>query len=386
LEPPMAVSDGRLQTAISDSQGEYRFLERVNAGAYVIKASAEGFVSQEYSRDATLEGEFHRVDASTRLRGIDFQLKREAVIRGVLTDGEGKPAGAGISVAAVRKEKRENGSDWLRAATWAKTDTSGRFVLKKLEADTYFVCVNGPNGFDAFPDAGGWYGETWYGNVNSVEGAFPLALKEGEEQNDVRITVQREQRYRVIIWPSGPEGPPEPDRYEVHIEGRSHTSTHQAGGPYVIPGIPPGHYRLVSIAWRRVEYLGEGDIGFDVADSDVTLHVALGGLGEIQGVAKSDGTNGSVPSGVMIGIESHEGAAQARDVDATGRFVFGRVLPGEYEFKLLKQPTGVVLRSVRCRGAEVTPDSPLRVGDRQKVTDCEVLVDREASATGPEVR
>jgi len=87
----------------------------------------------------------------------------------------------------------------------------------------------------------------------------------------------------------------------------------------------------------------------------------------------------------MIGIESHE-AAQGSDVDAAGHFTFGRVLPGGYEFKLLKNPRGVVLRSVRCRGAVVALDTPLQMGDREKVKDCEALLGTDASATGREVR
>ena len=44
-------------------------------------------------------------------------------------------------------------------------------------------------------------------------------LKEGEEQNDIRVTVEREQRYSVIVWPWGPEGQPNPYRCSVRIEG-----------------------------------------------------------------------------------------------------------------------------------------------------------------------
>jgi hypothetical protein len=57
--------------------------------------------------------------------------------------------------------------------------------------------------------------------------------------------------------------------------------------------------------------------------------------------------------------------------------MFGRVLPGGYRFKLLKKPAGVMLRSVQCGGARVTPDSPFQVGDRQKVPDCEMLIGRD---------
>jgi hypothetical protein len=381
LVPPLARGDGQLESPIADSHGEYRFLQGVSAGTYAVKASAEGFVSQTYSRDATLEGEFQRIDPSTRLRGIDFRLKREASIHGVVTDSEGKPAGIGISVAAVQKEKWENGSDRLRPATWVKTDASGRFALTKLSAGTYFACVNGPNGFDAVSAAGGWYRETWYGNVSSAEGAAPIALKEGDERDDVGITVERERRYSVIVWPSGPEGEPKPDSYDLNIPDRSLAYSREADGSYVIPGVPPGHYRLVSIAWTEGQYSGEGDIKFDVTNADVTLHLRVGGLGEIQGVVKSDDTPGKVPSGLMLGIESQEGAAQGSNVDTGGHFMIGRVLPGEYRFKLLKKPVGFVLRGVRCGGAEVTPDAPLRVGDRQKVTDCEALVGQETSGT-----
>ena len=375
LRPAWAVSsNGQFQTAITDSSGEYRFVGSVNDTTYEIEASADGFVSHTYSRDGTLDGVFQRVDGSIRLRGIDFQLRREAVIRGVLTDAEGKPAGPGISVSAVRKEKRENRSDQLHAVTWVKTDASGRYVLSKLESGTYFVCVNGPNGLNAFPDAGGWYRETWYGNGGSAEDATPLTLKEGEERNDARITVERERRYAVTIWPSGPEGQPKPERYSVHIEGRSHTSRQKADGSYVIPGIPPGHYRLSSVAWSGAEYQGKGDLRFDVTDADVTLNLQLGGLGEIQGIVRTEDQSGKLPSELMIGIGWHGGVAQGSKVDTVGHFIFERVLPGEYEFELVKSPASTVLRSVRCGGAEVTANTPLRVGDRQKVTNCEALV------------
>ncbi len=99
---------------------------------------------------------------------------------------------------------------------------------------------------------------------------------------------------------------------------------------------------------------------------------------------KPDDAQARVPTGVMIGIESQEGAAQGIDVDTRGRFMFGRVLPGGYEFKLLKKPAGIVLRGVRCGGVEVTPDTPLRVGARQKITGCELVVGREDSKTSTE--
>ena len=116
----------------------------------------------------------------------------------------------------------------------------------------------------------------------------------------------------------------------------------------------------------------------------MTLHLHVGGLGEIQGTVKSDDAQARIPAGIMVGITSHEGAAQGNDVDAAGHFTFGRVLPGSYEFKLLKNPAGVGLRSVTCRGAGVSEGTPLRIGDREKVKDCEAVLGTDASAPAHE--
>jgi hypothetical protein len=116
----------------------------------------------------------------------------------------------------------------------------------------------------------------------------------------------------------------------------------------------------------------------------VTVHLHLGGLGEIQGIVRPDDSQSKIPAGVMVGIKSHEGAAQGKDVETAGHFAFSRVLPGSYEFELLKNPAGIVLRSVTCRGAVVNSETPLRIGDREKVKDCEAVLGADASAAAHE--
>jgi Carboxypeptidase regulatory-like domain len=375
-------SSGQFPTAISDHNGEYRFRDSVREGSYDIVASAEGFVSKTYKRDGPddhdgpFEGTDQLIDASTRLRGINFQLQREAIIRGVLTDADGKSAPAGVLVALIRKKKEEELSVWLRLAATTKTDAHGQFEFTKLAAETYLVCVNGPNGLSASPHVGDRFSEVWYGNVKSANAATPVALKEGEERDGLRITVRREQRYQVIVWPSGPEGQVKRARYSLRIAGRRAAYRRNEDGSYVLEGVPPGHYQLASIAWGQADYVGAGDVSFEVTDADVTLHLELGGLGEIEGVLKAGKVRDEVLSEIMLEIESSvTGAAQGSHVDANGYIKFGRVLPGPYEFRALKMPAGVVLRSVRCGGAEVTPAAPLRVGDKQNVTDCEFVLE-----------
>jgi Carboxypeptidase regulatory-like domain len=71
LSPPVIY--GQLQTAITDSNGEYRF-PRVLDGSYQIIASAKGFITLTHRPDSSQDSVFQRVDRSTTLHGIDFEL------------------------------------------------------------------------------------------------------------------------------------------------------------------------------------------------------------------------------------------------------------------------------------------------------------------------
>jgi hypothetical protein len=306
---------------------------------------------------------------------VDFHLTPEAVIRGIVSEADGRPVVQGVSVTAVRRDKREDGSERLSVVSQGLTDTIGHFVLKGMLPDSYFVVVNGPRGYLARTGVGVWYQETWYGNKPSAVGALQVSLKEGSEQDGVAITVKRESRYKVIIWPSGPQGEPPPDRYSVILLNRNHTSTGQRDGSYIIPDVPPGHYTLVSTAWLRGgNYIGQGEVTFDVVDADIVLHVNVGGLGEIQGVVTWKGAPSAASHEVMVGVTSVEGAAQRIEEDANGSFSIQRVLPGKYAFSILKSPPGTVLQSARCNGTPVTSSTPLQMDDRQKVSNCEVVL------------
>lgn len=375
LIPPMITGNGQFQTSITGTNGNYSF-RTVRDGTYEISVSASGFAPAEFNQAGSLEGVFQRFDSSTHLRGIDFRLMPEATIRGTVEETDGKPAGAGVSVAAVRVEKREDGSERRLPVAQAQTDVGGRFVLKGLAQGSYFVVVNGPDGFNATRDAVGWYRETWYSNSPSIQGALEVALKEGQQQSDIRVTVAREQRFRAVVWPSGPDGEPNPDQYSVVLAERNHSSMRQRDGSYVIPDLPPGHYKLIVTAWSGVKYVGEGNAGFDISDDDATVRVHVGGLGEIQGRVMQD-VSGTLPAGVMVGVAS-TAASQAAAVADDGHFAIGRVLPGDYTFRLVKAP-GFMIRRVQCSGLDITADKPLSIGDKQKVEDCEVRVSKQAN-------
>jgi hypothetical protein len=73
-------------------------------------------------------------------------------------------------------------------------------------------------------------------------------------------------------------------------------------------------------------------------------------------------------------IESEEGAIHEVRANARGHFDVSKVLPGKYLFIPLQVAPVAVPRSVQCREKEVSDDSPLQIGDRQKVLDCKVTL------------
>lgn len=377
LMPPMlSINIQSLQTATTDSNGDFRF-DHVMDGTYEIDASADGFVWRTYKQDAGWDHVFQHLNSSTRLRGVDFQLVREAVIRGGVIDAAGKPV-VNLIVAAMRQKVPESRPNRPCDAEGVRTDATGQFVLKGLPAGTYLVCVNGIAGYDPVqrpvPNAAGFYRDTWYGGTGSREDAIPIALKEGEERRGLQIIAEPERHFRVIVWPSGPKGEPAPDWYDVRIEGQNDGYMLPADRSYTIADIRPGHYTLVSTALSRSRPVGQGVKCFDVVDADVILHVRLGGSGEIAGKVDWADAHVAFPANDLIMLTSEEGAGQEVPIDAKGHFDLSGVLPGDYVFRPFLGKPIVVPQRVLCGGKKVDDGSPLRVGDREKVLNCEVTL------------
>jgi hypothetical protein len=120
--------------------------------------------------------------------------------------------------------------------------------------------------------------------------------------------------------------------------------------------------------------VGQGEQIFDVSDSDVTIHMQLGGLGEIVGTVQWVGAPAVSSGRALFMIESEEGAAQGVRVDDQGHFDISGVLPGKYRFKAFRIEPVAIPRSVQCAGKVVGNDSPLQVGDREKISDCKVML------------
>jgi hypothetical protein len=84
------------------------------------------------------------------------------------------------------------------------------------------------------------------------------------------------------------------------------TATKQADGSYLIPGIPAGRYTLISTAWLDGDpwVKGQGKTDFEVLNSDVTLHVNVGGFGALRGLVKWGGAPAPNPQSLRVEIQA----------------------------------------------------------------------------------
>jgi hypothetical protein len=362
------------EVAITDTKGDFRF-KYAESRPYWVTAAADGFVEASYESDLFSGGiDSGRQESSTPQHGINITLVREAVIHGVVVNEQGKAVGAGVRMMDV-------GYDERRLYQAAVTDAQGKFTLRGLPPGSYCVCVayrltDSTN--KIVVDKWGTYQATWSGKGLSADGE--LQLEAGQEQNDLLITTMPAKKYSVRVWPAGPKGIPAEAYYVPQLE-QLKAGEKQPDGSYLISDVPPGHYSLTTSAWIDADpwLLGQGETDFDVSNEDLTLHVAVGGMGTVQGVVRYAEEGATIPAGTKIGIRALEGHGGGRkDIDLDGEFIFSRIPEGRYIFTLDHLPMGTLWQSVRCNGIDINLMSPLRVGTGQAITGCQLILESDA--------
>jgi hypothetical protein len=268
-------TDGCALQTETNSTGWYAF-DNLQAGVYEATAFATGYVTRDYNCAPGPGGACGdrdlRIDASSHLK-INLSLLPESTIHGTVTTPDGQPVSAGLHVTAIPKiylKLTPSGtySNWGEAVT----DKNGNFSLHGLAPSDYFIRVYQEiGGRVVLP--GPWYHEVWYGDTPSPTDATVVHLGTGQHLDNLHITTHQEGRHQVFLWPSGPAGLPSPREYIITIRDANITALKQTDGSYLIPNVPPGHYRLnVVAAGLPVTESWPYYIDLDVPDHDLTLH------------------------------------------------------------------------------------------------------------------
>jgi hypothetical protein len=371
LVPPFVAGNPQFQTAQTGTDGAFAFYDlRPATSTYTSRASAEGFVGQDYSLDGTLDGKFLKLKPGVTFQNVDFYLPVAGVISGSISDEAGT-ALKNIEVTAVHRKFSPGGDERPVYVMATRTDGEGKFQLKGLMPGSYLIVANGPYG-NTIP--GNNYSEVYYPNEASFKTAKPLAVSAATETPNIHISVKAEKRYSITAKVSGPAGPDSTARYSysVHLEDRNTSSTGMLEGPFTIRDIPAGDYTMV--AWGQDsahKFVALSKTPIHVADADTQVNLVVYRGGAIRGRLVSSPAIQSL-KGVRLGVRSKDASAGSL-FDENGTFDMPLVLPGSYSFELFQRDQPFYLKQVRCAGRDYTLDQ-MTIAPEQVISDCEVIV------------
>ncbi|MCA8942761.1 MAG: carboxypeptidase regulatory-like domain-containing protein [Planctomycetes bacterium] len=196
---PAALAARRVRTATSDARG-VAIVEGMQDGRYALRIDADG-----YATDLA-----HVAHAGVAV--IPFRLETGHVLRGEVLGADGVP----LASAAVRAVSARRG---VEIAT--ETRDGGSFRLTRLAAGRHTILVD----------------TTAHGSVARTDVTLPSPVP-------IVIQMPPPVEVRGIVRP--PPGAPASPRIELAGSAGSfvRTASCDGNGAFVIPGIPPGRYRL----------------------------------------------------------------------------------------------------------------------------------------------
>lgn len=328
-------------TGRTDASGNYE-LKNVPTGNYLIRPSAPGFVTGK-ENDFLGKLRYVTVVGGKSVGPFNFEMFREGVIAGVVTDAAGKPL-AGIPIT-LTTDIIPDGAGPPKYAESIRTDDQGRYRIAGMPAGKYRIAAG------HWPPARGTlrgepgYRRTFYPNaVDEIE-ARVLEISAGLEVTDINFNLgQPVTTFTVRARIVDDHGKPvEGLEYflTAYLKGKSigvvsqRDSRSDNRGEIVLQNIPPGEYVIRSPAARgfrkddpQPTYSGESR-HFEVVDKDlgdievrVTKGASVAGFVVVEGGVSADllakvpemslqgvvETNPSTPSPMLRGTIRPDGS------------------------------------------------------------------------------
>jgi hypothetical protein len=286
----------------ADAQGRFRLLN-VATGTYVVRALAPGFISSEIQNFE--QGKSVTVDEGETIDGVDFLLRRGAVITGRIVDANRQPLiETRVELRQVDEQNRSV-PFYLMNPFANRTDDRGVYRIFGLPAGRYKVSVGRAPGDGSLSigQGGGYYLKTYHPNVTDESRAEIIEVKEGREAANIDITVAAALKTfsatgRIIDAATGqPLANINYGYGTLASDGKALGSRGFAGnrsnarGEFSIDELVPGRYAAILWTDGTMEGFAE-PAPFEIKDSNITgLEIRVQRGGSISGVAVLEGTN-----------------------------------------------------------------------------------------------
>ncbi|MDP8982446.1 MAG: carboxypeptidase-like regulatory domain-containing protein [Acidobacteriota bacterium] len=383
-------------STVTDNAGHF-VMDHVDPGRYMLSASRNGFVSQQYSPQGTpRRGATISLERAQNLSQIRFRLTPEGVITGRVLDQDGDPM-PNIMVQVLRFSYAR-GRKQLMPANSEQTNDLGEYRLHDLAPGKYFigatwhaqqnpmqgnVISTGPAAARAAAEEG--YAQTFYPNTANPEAASTLEVTPGAVIRGIDISLLQTRTVRVSgrvvssltsrpiknvnVFVMRRDNPYQMMRLGARVIDPS--------GAFTVRGVVPGSYFLQADSFDEGKRL-TARMPIEVGSGNLeNLQVSVGPAAEITGriVYEGSNTSDSKPGTVRVMLEAKTadpmGGAAGSMTKEDNTFTIQNVTANAYNVGIYGLNGNWYLKSVRLGDADITETG---VDFAQGVTPAELVV------------
>ena len=296
-------SDATLPGATSDADGRFR-LEPVQAGTYLVRAYAPGFVGPSDEPFAVEWGKAVTVGEGEAVQ-VDLGLKRGGVITGRVVDSRGRPI-VNTTVDLIQLDdtgRSHPRSTPISDGSMYLTDDRGVYRIYGLASGRYKVSVGTAPGSSVIRFPGGYYPRTFHPDARDETSAAIVEIVEAGEADSVDITVSSFARtfsvsgrivdaetgkgIKGLVCGYGAIGADGAYNGSVGVLNVQTTSS----GEFFFNGLTPGRYAVFAVNEENTESYSD-PTAFEITNSDISgVEVKVRHGASISGIAVIEGTN-----------------------------------------------------------------------------------------------
>ena len=223
---PVGGTPGSGKTVRANSLGVFEF-DALPAGAYVVKASRQGFLPLEYGQKRWNSAGMPAAIAQDASLFLSIRLIRQSAITGMVVD-DNDVGVAGFDVVAYRKTEPP------QRAAQATTDDRGIYRLHGLDPGTYVVSTAGA------ADENGAYLPTFSRETVSLTAARTVDLLPDQDAGQMDIRPLPGRLFRLAVGVDSPIPDVEPTITLSSVMG----SKTVKGSGFVFTGLVAGEYEV----------------------------------------------------------------------------------------------------------------------------------------------